>query len=72
MNFPRVVFGYHGCLEPLAAELLTGRKSVADWPVSRNKGTGSARASTSGSMDRGGGGVPVSYSEMRQIDVVMR
>ena len=37
MNFPRFVFGYHGCLEPLASDLLTGRKTVADWPVSRNK-----------------------------------
>ena len=37
MNFPRTVIGYHGCLEPLATELLSGKKSLADWPVSRNK-----------------------------------
>jgi hypothetical protein len=37
MSFPRVVMGYHGCLEPLASDLLTGRRSIADWPVSRNK-----------------------------------
>jgi hypothetical protein len=37
MDFPRVVLGYHGCLEPLASDLLSGRKAVADWPVSRNK-----------------------------------
>jgi hypothetical protein len=37
MNFPRVVYGFHGCLEPLATELLTGRMAIADWPVSRNK-----------------------------------
>jgi hypothetical protein len=37
MNFPRTVIGYHGCLEPLASELLSGKKSLADWPVSRNK-----------------------------------
>jgi hypothetical protein len=36
MNVPRVVIGYHGCLEPLASDLLTGRKSVADWPASKN------------------------------------
>lgn len=37
MNFPRVVIGYHGCLEPLASDLLTGRKTVADWAASKNK-----------------------------------
>jgi hypothetical protein len=37
MNFPRVVVGYHGCLEPLASDLLTGRRSVEDWPVSKNE-----------------------------------
>ena len=37
MSFPRFVFGYHGCLEPLASDLLAGRKTVADWPVSRNR-----------------------------------
>jgi len=37
MNFPRTVIGYHGCLEPLATDLLTRRKSLTDWPTSRNK-----------------------------------
>ncbi len=37
MNFPRTVIGYYGCLEPLATDLLSGKMSLKDWPVSRNK-----------------------------------
>ena len=37
MNFPRTVIGYHGCLEPLATDLLSGKMSLKDWPASRNK-----------------------------------
>jgi hypothetical protein len=37
MNFPRTVIGYHGCLEPLATDLLSGKKSLEDWPTSKNK-----------------------------------
>jgi hypothetical protein len=36
MRFPRVVLGYHGCLEPLATELLTRKRPIGEWPVSRN------------------------------------
>jgi hypothetical protein len=33
----RIVFGYHGCLEPRATDLLTGRMAIADWPQSENE-----------------------------------
>jgi len=36
LRFPRVVPGYHGCLEPLATELLNGTRPIADWQPSDN------------------------------------
>lgn len=35
-RFARVVFGYHGCLEPTATDLLSGRRSSERWPPSEN------------------------------------
>jgi hypothetical protein len=32
----RIVFGYHGCLEPLASGLLTGNVPIGGWPRSAN------------------------------------
>jgi hypothetical protein len=36
LRFPRVVLGYHGCLEPLATELLNGTRPITDWQPSDN------------------------------------
>ena len=36
-KFARIVLGYHGCLEPLATELLTDQRAIADWPQSANR-----------------------------------
>jgi hypothetical protein len=36
LNFPRVVLGYHGCLEPVATELLSGTRSISQWRPSDN------------------------------------
>jgi hypothetical protein len=36
LRFPRVVLGYHGCLEPLATELLTGARPISAWRPSDN------------------------------------
>ena len=36
-RFARIVVGYHGCLEPLASELLSGQKPLAEWPRSQNR-----------------------------------
>jgi hypothetical protein len=35
-RFARVVLGYHGCLEPTAANLLSGRMPIAAWVPSEN------------------------------------
>ncbi|MBX3155770.1 MAG: hypothetical protein KF773_07215 [Deltaproteobacteria bacterium] len=35
-RFARWVLGYHGCSAVLAHELLTGARSVRDWPASAN------------------------------------
>lgn len=35
-RFARIVLGYHGCLEPRAADLLSGKLNVADWAPSEN------------------------------------
>ena len=35
-RFTRPVFGYHGCDQALADDLIAGRRSIADWPLSRN------------------------------------
>lgn len=32
----RIVLGYHGCLEPLATDLVTGKVSIREWPRSAN------------------------------------
>jgi hypothetical protein len=37
LRFARVVLGYHGCLEPLATELLNGTRPIADWQPSDNR-----------------------------------
>lgn len=36
-RFARVVLGYHGCLEPRASDLLTGKTPIAGWPRSTNR-----------------------------------
>jgi len=36
-RFARVVLGYHGCLEPLATKLLSGKLDVFRWPSSENR-----------------------------------
>jgi hypothetical protein len=36
LHFPRVVLGYHGCLEPVATELLSGARSISQWRPSDN------------------------------------
>lgn len=36
LRFPRVVLGYHGCIEPVATELLSGAREIADWRPSEN------------------------------------
>lgn len=33
---PRIVVGYHGCLEPLASRLFNNEMSIDDWKVSEN------------------------------------
>jgi hypothetical protein len=35
-NFPRIVAGYHGCLEPMASRLLNGELDIRDWKASEN------------------------------------
>jgi len=37
MEHSRVIIGYHGCLEPRATDIITGRLPVSDWPPSKNK-----------------------------------
>lgn len=36
MDFPRIVIGYHGCLDPVASQLLSGDLPIRDWPRSEN------------------------------------
>jgi hypothetical protein len=36
-NSGRTVFAYYGCLEPRAADLLSGAIPIRDWPRSQNK-----------------------------------
>ena len=35
-RFARIVLGYHGCLEPRASDLLTGKTAISDWPRAMN------------------------------------
>ena len=35
-RFTRPVYGYHGCTQSLADELISGARPVHDWPRSRN------------------------------------
>jgi hypothetical protein len=37
LRFPRVVLGYHGCLEPVATELLSGARPIPSWQPSDNR-----------------------------------
>jgi hypothetical protein len=37
LRFPRVVLGYHGCIEPVASDLLNGSRPISDWPPADNK-----------------------------------
>jgi hypothetical protein len=36
-RFARIVLGYHGCLEPIASELLGGRLAIDKWCPSKNR-----------------------------------
>ncbi len=36
-DFTRTVYGYHGCTQALADELISGGRSVAAWPRSQNE-----------------------------------
>jgi hypothetical protein len=36
VDFPRIVVGYHGCLEPVASRLISGELAIAAWPRSEN------------------------------------
>lgn len=37
LRFPRVVLGYHGCIEPVASDLLSGSRPISDWTPADNK-----------------------------------
>lgn len=36
-RFARLVLGYHGCIEPLATQLLSGEVAIESWPRSENR-----------------------------------
>jgi len=36
-RFTRTVYAYHGCTQALAAELISGGRSINAWPLSRNE-----------------------------------